>query len=188
MMRREPVRRRRSLGQSLVEVAIASPFLILLLVCTAQVGLIYYVQMSVTGAAREGGRVASEKPGNTALFSGSYSPSAPRNTPYTCSGPSDSLLACQAAYNSTHGALGGLINTSNLTVTLTGGTFTGSTATTCTGGSGTSDGVVTVNVSYNVPVFIPLIGNLFDSPGNSYRKVSFTTTVRVEPCNETSGA
>ena len=50
-----------------------------------------------------------------------------------------------------------------------------------------SDGEVIVTVSYNAPVFVPLLGALLSTPGHSYRTVTATARVRVAPCNETKG-
>jgi hypothetical protein len=45
-----------------------------------------------------------------------------------------------------------------------------------------------VSVSYNVPIFIPFLGALMATPGQSYRTVTSSARFRVAPCNETKGA
>lgn len=173
--------RRHSHGQALTELAISAVLLVTLLVGSAQVALLYYDQISVATAARESAVVASENPGNTGLFT---SPNSP--TSYSCSGPSDPIRACAAAFNSTHGGtFGGLINTAGLTVTLQGATYPGSTATVCSGSTGTSDGQITVKVVYSAPIFVPFIGALF---GSGNRAMTSIVTIRVEPCHVTNGA
>jgi Flp pilus assembly protein TadG len=179
------VGRNESRGQSMVEFALTAPILMFLLVGTAQVGVLYFTQIGVETAAREGARVAAENPGNTGIFP------APASLPtsHSCSGPGDTILACEAVYNSTNQALGGLIKTSTLVVTLTGSTYPTSSAEApqCAGPSGISDGVVAVFASYRAPVFIPLLNDIFSDPGQNYRTVSSTVKIRVEPCASTNG-
>jgi hypothetical protein len=170
----------------LVEFAFTAPILLFLLVGVAQVGVLYFTQIAVETGAREGARVAAEKPANTALFPAT--PTLPNSSGSSCS-PADARLACKAVYNSTNKTLGGLITTSNLTVTLTGSTYpTGSgEAGQCPGPVGISDGVVSVFVSYQAPVFIPLLNGVFSDPVQNYRTVSSTVKIRIEPCASTSG-
>jgi hypothetical protein len=166
-----------------VEFAMTAPILMFLLVGVAQVGVLYFTQIAVATAAREGARIAAENPGNTTLFANPASPGPPVN----CSG--SSIYACQAIYNSTHnGNYGGLIDpTQFLGVTLTGSVYPGSSPVQCVSARGTSDGVVTVAVSYRAPVFIPLLNGIFSDQGQNYRTVSTTVSVRVEPCESTNG-
>jgi hypothetical protein len=174
-------------GQALSEFAIAGTILITLLVGLAQMGVIYYALLSVQSGSREGARVASENPGDTGLFSGANSPTSPGS--HTCTGTGDPIKACKAVFNSTHGgAAGGLITPANMTVTLTGSTFPGSTGAKCPGNTGTTDGQVKVVVSYNAPIFVPLLGSALSTAGNgSYRTVTSTVQTRVEPCINTNG-
>ena len=174
-----------SRGQSLVEFAFTAPILMFLLVGVAQVGVLFFTQIAVATGAREGARVAAENPGNTGMFPAP--PSLPTN--HSCSS-ADPVYACKAVYNSTNQALGGLITTNNLVVTLTGSTYPAgsSEAPQCTGNRGTSDGVVAVSVSYRAPVFLPLLNGIFSDLGQNYRTVSSTVKVRVEPCESTNGS
>ncbi len=100
-MRRSP----RGRGQALVEIAIAAPFLVLLLGGAAQIGTIAYGMVSVDSAAREGARVATENP-HTAL-----DPLA--SSPYTCTS-NDANAVCLAVRNAS-----GQLDSSKLTITIT---------------------------------------------------------------------
>jgi len=177
-------------GQNVVEFALVATFLILLVGGIAQFGMVYNVLISVQTAARESARVAAMNPRNTGLFSSPYTPAAPRGsgTPYTCSGPSDPILACKAAYNSTHQTLGGLIDPTTFVVSLSAATFPGNPSPGTCGGIGTNDGVVTVSISYNAPLFVPIIGQMLSTGGNNYRTVTSVSIIRVEPCANTSGS
>jgi hypothetical protein len=159
--------------------------LLFLLMGVAQVGVLYFTEIAVETGVREGARVAAEKPGNTGLFP------VPPATPISnsCAGSGDTRYACKAVYKSTNQALGGLINTDTLVVTLAGSTYPAGSppAAQCAGPKGTSDGVVTVFASYQTPVFIPILNGIFSDPGQNYRTVTSTVKIRVEPCESTSG-
>jgi hypothetical protein len=158
--------------------------LTVLLVGAAQVGVIYYDSLSVATAAREAARVASENPQSSGLFSSPNSPSAPGA--HTCAGAGDSNVVCAAAYKSTYQP-GALLDPTQLAVRLQGSVFSGSAPASCPAGSSTSDGVVTVTASYNVPIFVPLLNQVLATPNQSYRTVTTTVSVRVEPCDVTVG-
>lgn len=182
--------RRRPRGQALVELSLTAAILVVLLVGSAQVGLLYYDQMSVATGAREGAVIAAEAPGNTGLFSSPNTPGDPGT--HTCTGPADPIMACAAAYNSTHnGTFGGLIDPTALSVTLAGAVYANSSSpppspTQCAG-KGTSDGTVTVTVSYNAPIFVPIVGAVLATSGHAYRTMTAQVTIRVEPCDVTNG-
>jgi Flp pilus assembly protein TadG len=182
MTRLSRLRRERQRGQALVEFALSMLLLLLLVGGAAQIGVIYYTLLSVDSAARESARVASENPGNTGV-----TPNVTGAQPCTPLG-GDTRLACKAAVNSTHnGVFGGLVDPTQLDVNLSWASFAGSTAKSCPGGVGTSDGVVTVAVSYNAPIFLPIVGPIFATGTNPYRTVTGTEIIRVEPCNTTFG-
>jgi Flp pilus assembly protein TadG len=186
--RRRLPSRLRSRGQALVELSLAAVVLVTLVVGSAQVALLYYDQMSVSTGAREAAVIAAENPANTGLFTAPNSPTSPGS--HTCSGTGDAILACAAAFNSTHGGtFGGLITTSNLSVSLAGAKYTGSSPVVCTGfaSPSTSDGTVTVTVTYNAPIFVPFVGAVLATSGQTYRTMTSTVTVRVEPCDVTKG-
>src|SRR5258708_6394373 len=52
-------------GQSLVELALAMPVLLLLLLGTVDLGRAYYTYVAAENAAREGARYAASSPANT---------------------------------------------------------------------------------------------------------------------------
>jgi len=186
-------RARRPRGQSLTELALVAPVILSLLGGTAQVGLIYYDQVTLDTAVREGARVAADNPANTALFSSGVPVASPTLTCTTAS----VVLACKAIYDSTQkGIFGGLIDTSNLrNVTITAGSasaagYSGASPGTCFGaGSATAnDGTMTVHAEYRAPVFVPVVGRLFaDSSSVSYRTVKANVTIRVSPCTVNVG-
>jgi Flp pilus assembly protein TadG len=84
MRRRRHVR---AAGTALVELAVAAPFLLLLLTGAAQVGTVAYANVTVDTAAREGARMGSENP-HTALDVIA--------SPYTCAA-NDTNGVCTAA-------------------------------------------------------------------------------------------
>lgn len=107
--------RRGRRGQALIEVAIASPLLIVMLAGGAQFGSLAYGQITVDTAAREGARTAISSPVSSlgSFFSKSTT------TTYHCSGPGDSNPVCQAVLTSP-GNLGILsFQASRFAITLT---------------------------------------------------------------------
>ncbi|HZS14838.1 MAG TPA: TadE/TadG family type IV pilus assembly protein [Candidatus Dormibacteraeota bacterium] len=169
-------RRGRRGGQALVEFAIIAPLLLVLVCGGAQVAVVVYSQIAVTTASREAARTAADNPKDSGLFP------APVTSGKDCSS-TDTRRACVAAYKSTTNTFG-LVNPTNFTVTLKSAQYpSGSSTTTCSGTSGTADdGLVTVTVSYQAPVFLPFIGTFFADSGKSYRTVSNTVAQRVDPC------
>lgn len=182
-------RRRHSRGQALTELALAAPLLLALLAGSAQVGVIYYDQISLDTAVREGARVAADSPASLGIFSAGSPKTSPGNV-YTCTA-SDTKSACIAIFNSTqNGKFGGLISTGNLlNVTITASTFPGSTPATCLNGTSasTNDGLLAVHVEYQAPVFLPFVSRALSDSGQSYRTVKSNVTVRVDPCSITNG-
>jgi Flp pilus assembly protein TadG len=175
-MRRLHRSRPRSRGQALVELAIVLPLLLVLLVGGAQVAVIIYSDISVTNAAREAARTAADTPGNTGLFP------APVTSGKDCTS-TDARKACVAAYKSTNSAFG-LINPANFTVQLSSAQYpSGTTTPTCWGTAGSADdGLVTVTVSYQAPIFVPFVGTFLADTGKSYRTVTNVVTQRINPC------
>lgn len=60
------LRRHGDRGQSLVELSIVLPVLLILLLGAVDFGRLYYASVTVTGAARNGAQYASENPDDTA--------------------------------------------------------------------------------------------------------------------------
>lgn len=180
---------RRPAGQALVELAIAAPVVLSLLAGSAQVGVIAYVQVSLDTAVREGARVAADNPASLRIFSAGAPKLAPDNE-YPCS-PSDPNLVCTTIYRSTqNGIFGGLIDTGNLRhVSVTAAAGPSGVLAPCPGAgpSSTQDGLLTVHAEYRAPVFLPFAAQLLADPGQSYRTVRTTVTVRVDPCSVTQG-
>ena len=181
----ERARRRTSAGQSLVEFSLLAIALIVLLVGAAQVGSIVFSHIAVQTAAREAARVASTEPYTTLgpAYSGGTQPCLSSSAPG----------GCAAAYSSTNQAFGGLDST-KFAVTYSACTFAGNCASSLpictipTGSQSPSDGWITFTVTYRAPVYIPLLGMLLADPGRSYRTVSSSVTMRIEPCSMTLGS
>jgi Flp pilus assembly protein TadG len=178
------IRRRRPghRGQALVELAVLAPVLFLLLAGGAQVAVVVYSQIAVTTAAREAGRTAADTPQDSELFP------APVTSGQDCTSSTDARKVCLAAYKSTTTTFG-LVNPSTFTVQLSSAKYpSGSATVTCSGVAGTADdGLVTVKVAYHAPIFMPFVDRIFADAGKTYRTVSDTVTVRVNPCTANGG-
>jgi Flp pilus assembly protein TadG len=169
--------RRGSQAQSLVELALVAPILLMLIVGGAQIGAILYSGVSVATAAQEGARVASEQPINSGAYTITGGVVAV-GAGATC--PASGNPVC-AAVSQSKGLL------SSVTTSVAPGTTPG-TGTSCTTKS-VGDGYITVTVAADVPIFIPILNNILaSSPGSTKRNVSSTVTVRVEPCTMTNGS
>ncbi len=64
-MPQSPSRNRRERGQSLVELALVLPLLMLVILGAIDFGRVFYASMTVAGAARNGAQYASENPTDT---------------------------------------------------------------------------------------------------------------------------
>jgi len=91
----------------MVEMALAMPFVFILLVGATQVGTIAYGMVSTDTAAREAGRIGQQTPHD------SLDPVAAAGGQYTCASPTDSNPICIAAYSSA-----GLLDKTKMTVTI----------------------------------------------------------------------
>ena len=167
-----------------METAVAAPLLLVLILGVVQVGVIVYDQVTVDTAAREGARIASEKPnGSNAYVSG-----AAAAAPYpTCpsSGTSTNPV-CNAVWTAS-----GLLNGQSMAIAIApqaaGPAATGLSAT-CQSQwpASVPDGYVQVTVQYNAPVFLPIVGQFFQT-GPGVRQVTSAVSARVEPCTLTQG-
>ena len=103
-------RRRRSRGQALVELALVTPVLLLLLLGAVDLGRLFYARISVNNAAREGAMAAAQAPGS---FS-SGSPCGPSNVvmcaatreprgSFVTVSPADVALSCSPSCAKTYG-------------------------------------------------------------------------------------
>jgi Flp pilus assembly protein TadG len=172
--------RRRSRGQALVELAVVAPLLVTLVVGIAQVGVIMYDQVTIDTAAREGARVGSEQPNGSAAYSSGTAVSSPYPT-CPSSGTSTNPV-CNAVWNAS-----GLLNGQSMQVTIAPESPGSTTSASCSQWpTAVTDGYVRVTVSYNAPVFLPLVGQFFQtSPG--VRQVTSVVSARVDPCSLTQG-
>lgn len=173
-------RRRRSGAQSLVEFSLAAPIVLVLIIGAAQLGAILYADITVATAARDGARVAATQP----ITSKAYVAGSPYPTgsSYHCASP-DTTPACQAVTSSQ-----GLL--SNLDTTVSGTAVPGPYS---YGGyscpsNAVQDGTVTVTVTSQVPIFVPILNQVFAQGGGNQRAISTTVTMRVEPCGMTQGS
>jgi Flp pilus assembly protein TadG len=152
-----------------VEFAMIAPILIVLIVGAAQVAAILYAGITVASAAHDGAKVATEQPYNSTAFG----TGGTAGTGVSC-GTAPSNVVCQAVAQSK-----GLLGTVDTTV------YPGTAGTACaTAGSSSwvGDGYVTVKVSNNVPIFVPFLNNLLATSGQTYRTISASVVMRVEPC------
>ncbi|MFN2452228.1 MAG: TadE family protein, partial [Candidatus Dormibacteria bacterium] len=137
---------------------------------TAQVGAILYGQITVDTAAREGARAASSNPDTSGVYSGGGG----GNT-VTCPASPSGNPVCLAVEN----AAGGLDGTSMRTVISPEG---GRSA--CVDNSShTGDGYIGVMVKYDVPIFVPFVDKLLQTPGLNVRTITTKVTSRVAPCS-----
>ncbi len=106
-----PARRRRPLGQAVLEVALALPVLLLLLAGGSQVGAIAYGMVSIDTAAREAGMVGQDSPKS------SLDGVVAAGGTYTCTSSNRNVETnpiCIAAYQSV-----GLLDKTKMTVKIT---------------------------------------------------------------------
>jgi Flp pilus assembly protein TadG len=171
---RRSQRTRRTRGQSLVEFALIAPFLLVLIVGGGQIAAILYAGVTVASAAHDAAKVASEQPYHSGAYTASGVPTA-SNT--TC--PSATNPVCLTVTQS-EGLLSGV-------ATVISPGSAGGTGTNCNAGW-VPDGYVTVKVSDDVPIFVPILNNLLaNAPGGTVRTISTTVVMRVEPCTITAG-
>ena len=166
------LRGRHRRGQALVELALVAPIIMVLLLGTAQVGTILYGQISVDTAAREGARAAASYPDGSGVYSGGGSP-----TTVTCPGGGGNPV-CTAVVNAEGGLTAASMST---TLSPVGGV----TSACPSNSSHTADGYIRVAVSYNVPIFVPFVDKLLETPGLNLRTITSTVTTRISPCGIT---
>lgn len=160
--------------------ALVAPLLLVLILGVAQVGVIVYDQVTVDTAAREGARIASEQPNGSQAYSGGVAAASPY--PTCPSSGSSTNPVCNAVWNAS-----GLLNGQSMTVGIAPQLPAGSPVPCAQWPLAAPDGYVKLTVSYDAPVFVPLIGQLFQSsPG--VRRVTSVVNARVEPCSLTQGS
>jgi Flp pilus assembly protein TadG len=164
LLRHQSVRAQRSRGQSLVELALIIPVLMLLLLAVLQIGFLLFTQVGLTNAAREAARNAAGIPVTT--------------------GP-DATTAATAYYGRLTAANGflarnvGGYNTSRL---VSGSTATRVCYYSFVDPSGATAVMAKVAVVYSHPLFVPLISSILDgfdgAPDGGYR-LDATEDIRV---------
>jgi Flp pilus assembly protein TadG len=186
-MRELSARPRRSSGQSLVEFALAAPFIIILLLGGAQVGLLVYDYLSIGTAAREGARVGSENPVNSGVFSAPL----PQTLSPACTTSSTNPVCVAIFHEANNSSNFGLLDTSKITTVVSSAApYQAGQSCPLSGPSSSlpNDGLITVKVSYPVPIFVPIVGQFFGDSGNAgQRTLTRTVTMRIEPCTVTQG-
>jgi Flp pilus assembly protein TadG len=170
----------------LVEFALVAPFLLLLILGAAQVGLLVYDYLAIGTAAREGARIGTENPQNSGVF-----PSPPKTLTPACTKTTVGNPVCTAVFNAANNSSGlGLIDTGHITAVVSSTAPAAANPCPLTGAASgyPNDGFITVQVKYPVPIFVPLIGQVFaDSNNSGQRTVSASVTMRIEPCSMTQG-
>ena len=146
-----PFQRVRSVsrGQSMVELALVLPLLVLMMLIAIDFGRIYFSYIQINNAAREGAKYAASAPSNTALIT----TAASRETNAQAqSGESALVLSAPVCKNA-------------------GGTVI-SCATATTGGSGPGN-TVTVRVAESFSFLTPIINNFW---GNNFQMTASATS------------
>jgi Flp pilus assembly protein TadG len=166
-----PRRRRRSRGQSLVEVALVLPLFVTLTLGTADGGRAFYYREAVSNAARQALRVAvsssQQATGNTAC-SGKASGTASVSSTLPASSASAIVTIANAAAlesSSTGLPAGTAISGATLTVTwncLSSKAAANATATSTDPASTASDSI-DVKVSYPFTLITPMISKLMNN-------------------------
>jgi Flp pilus assembly protein TadG len=175
-----PARRgaRRSRGQSLTELALLAPLLLLLLLGAGQLGALVYTGVSLDTAAHDGARLASEQPNGSGAYTGGIHNAGTVTCPPTTGNP-----VCTAVSNGS-GLLSG-VQTSIQAISCPAGDWTSCAASDCASGW-VAGGYVQVTVTEQTPIFVPIVGAIFSS-GSGIRTMTSTVTMRVEPCTMTQG-
>ena len=184
--------RRRSRGQSLVEMALAMPLFLMLTLGTADGGRAFFYREAVTNAARQALREAvSDNNNGTQPYAGnqacsgvsSGAVSKQAHIPWQSGDPAylSTIANAAALESSADGTVGGSkISGALLTVTwhCTGGVaVTNSTNGGVTDPGNVASDSIQVQVSYNFNLITPLVANLF---GSSHPAIGATVFGRVE--------
>jgi hypothetical protein len=182
MMRRTGLRRRHRLtrGQALVETALIAPLLIFLIGGAGQFAVLVYSQLQIDTATREGARVASTQPNNSGAFVHASPAAAPTVCPIGGTTPDPSKPICDAVWSS----VGDFPNPHQFTISVAPLSAPGSPSA-CPSPSFLGDGYLSVSVSYNSAIVVPLMNTLFGTSGGSSRTLTATEVIRVNPCGVT---
>ncbi len=160
-------------GQSLAELALLLPVLLLLVAGSAQFGFILYTNITVDTAAREGARTAAALPNGSGAYLHGV---ATAGTTCTVTGGDSSTNPVCNAVSQAHGMLAGAFHVTIAPDMPQGGSYPAPCA-----NSEPEDGYVRVTVTYSTPIFVPLLDSMLATSGST-RTVSATVEMRVEPC------
>ena len=164
-------RRRSTHGQSLVELALALPVVLILGLGVADIGRAFYFREAVGNAARQALRVAVLQPqqaaGDTACSGGGSSASLTATLP-PASGNTLSTIGNQAAMESTFTGTpaASAIYGASLTVTWNCASNKAITNATATSTDPLSSGsaAIRVQITYSMTLITPFLGNFVASP------------------------
>ena len=153
-------------GQSVVELALILPVLLLLLASAIDLGRLYYSQITVNDAAREGALEAAHNPGSFLA-----------NTPCTTANKATNRIMCRTLNE----AKGGFITVAPADVTVTCSTGT------CPPVAPVLGDTVSVRVVGHFSLLTPLLANFFGG-----QSITFSSTagaqLAVTPANAAPGA
>lgn len=161
---------RRRGGQSLVELALTLPLVLILGLGIADIGRGYFYREAVANAARQALRVAVLQPqqaaGNTACAGGGSSASLSTTLPPSAG--TLSTIGNEASLESTTTGLPSGTTISGATMTVTwhcaSNVAVTNTTATSTDPSNTGSAAVEVQVSYPMTLITPFLGNFVPSP------------------------
>jgi Flp pilus assembly protein TadG len=158
-------------GQSLVELALALPMVLILGLCVADVGRGFFYREAVADATRQALRIAVLQPqqatGNTACAGGGSSASLSTTLP-PASGNTLATIGNEASLESTSDGTpsGTIISGATMTVTWHCASNLAVTAVTATATdpANTGSDAVEVQIIYHMTLITPFLGNIVASP------------------------
>lgn len=171
-------------GQSTVELVLLMPLMLVLLFLIFEVGRLFGSWLLITNAAREGARYAAVQCVPVTVGAGITCAAGqdPRS-------PIEQKVEQTAEFLGVSGTTGGQIDAGKQCQVAANGTITIQSGNSCilvtyaTATDGTGDGIVTVNVAYNVTTLMPISGSVpflgtINYPG--VQQVNGTSTMRLE--------
>ncbi len=178
--------RRWNRSQALAELAVLTPLLLLMLLGVAQIGVLFYSASIASSVARNAALAATTTP----VASGAFTQAG--GTAWTsCLESPSGNPACISASSS----MGPYDMSAFTSITVYGSSATGGSLgspTLCPSsrepgydGSGSGNAYVTVHVTLDAPIFIPLFGTLFVNAAHSTHALAASAIARVAPCSIT---
>jgi Flp pilus assembly protein TadG len=158
-------------GQSLVELALALPVVLLLGLAIADVGRAFYYHEAVSNAARQALRIAvldvQQATGNTACAGGGSSASLTSAIP-PVSGNTLSTIGNEVALESTYTGMPAASAIAGATLTVTwhcaANVAVTNASATATDPASTGADAIEVQITYPMPLITPFLGNFVASP------------------------